>query len=295
MSVDRVTIRLVSAAELQREVVSGAVRVVDARTRDEYAVGHVPGAVWIGWEEWCAAPPQQRHAPTRQAGYWGLIAPHSSASYAARLRDLGLGNDDAIVVYADSVRSWGRDGRIAWMLLYLGARHVLLLDGGWRGWLREGGSVEHTVPLPAPGRFSVVAREERRARFDALRLAYQAGTLPALVDTRTLDEYAGRAHPYMPRMGHLPGAVLMAFEDLYDPGGAFVGRDAYLARLSAQVRAAPHLVTYCEVGVRASTTALLHEIYTGQVVAVYDGSLMEWALDPALPVHTALGDDRLRC
>jgi len=44
-------------------------------------------------------------------------------------------------------------------------------------------------------------------------------------------------------------------------------------------------VTYCEVGVRASLTALLHEVYTGEVVGVFDGSLIEWALHADLPVH----------
>lgn len=39
-----------------------------------------------------------------------------------------------------------------------------------------------------------------------------------------------------------------------------------------------------EVGVRSCVFALLHELYTGQIVTNYDGSLMEWALDEELPV-----------
>jgi 3-mercaptopyruvate sulfurtransferase SseA len=49
-------------------------------------------------------------------------------------------------------------------------------------------------------------------------------------------------------------------------------------------------VTYCEVGVRASLLALLHEIHAGQVVAVFDGSLMQWSLDPELPVFGRIPD-----
>lgn len=41
-------------------------------------------------------------------------------------------------------------------------------------------------------------------------------------------------------------------------------------------------MTYCEVGVRASTYALLLEAYTGRVLPVYDGS--EISGEKALPL-----------
>ncbi len=37
----------------------------------------------------------------------------------------------------------------------------------------------------------------------------------------------------------------------------------------------PAKVSYCEVGVRASTFSLLHEIYIGEIIPVYDASVME--------------------
>jgi len=39
------------------------------------------------------------------------------------------------------------------------------------------------------------------------------------------------------------------------------------------------------VGVRASLMAFLHEAYTSEVVGVFDGLLIEWALHGDLPVH----------
>jgi 3-mercaptopyruvate sulfurtransferase SseA len=53
----------------------------------------------------------------------------------------------------------------------------------------------------------------------------------------------------------------------------------------SQVYSADCLVTYCEVGVRSCLFALLHELYTGQVIANFDGSIMEWALDMELPME----------
>ena len=51
------------------------------------------------------------------------------------------------------------------------------------------------------------------------------------------------------------------------------------------MRAAGRLVACCEVGVRSCLFALLHEIYTGRIIANFDGSIMEWALDTQLPME----------
>ncbi len=126
--------------------------------------------------------------------------------------------------------------------------------------------------------------------------AYQEGRLPILVDTRTPPEFAGDCYDYLPRKGRLPGALLFPFSDLFDGPHRYAGRRTYLTRLPAGLRsgdggrprqgaAGKGVVAYCEVGVRASLMALLHEAYAGEVVGVFDGSLIEWALHADLPVH----------
>jgi thiosulfate/3-mercaptopyruvate sulfurtransferase len=265
--------------------------VVDARPREDYLAGHIPGAVHVAWEAWCAPGPAHLHAVTAQPGYWGRLAAgdddaRADARCAAELARHGLSHDRPVVVYADGAGSKGREGRIAWMLLYLGACDVLLLDGGWSAWQRAGGPLASgEEDVREAGLFRIMPQEGRRMRLDALRRAYHEGTLPLLVDSREQHDFAGRVHPYMPRMGHLPAAVLLPYERLFAPLGHYIGRDGYLGLLPPAARHVP-IVTYCEVGVRAATVALLHEIYTGQVSATYDGSLMEWSLDPHLPVLT---------
>jgi thiosulfate/3-mercaptopyruvate sulfurtransferase len=102
------------------------------------------------------------------------------------------------------------------------------------------------------------------------------------IDTRTKPEFMGECHDYQPRKGRLPGSVSVPFGTMFDSNRKYVSRDQYLNRLPA---ASPKpIVTYCEVGVRAATVSLLHEIYTGEIIPVYDGSIMEWALDPSLPM-----------
>lgn len=282
-------IGLLSAPALRRAIGSGARRytVVDARPREEFGRGHIPGAIWLGWEEWCDVAPAHGGALLAQKGYWGVLADLPQRAWAARLSARGLSSERPLVVYADGARSMGREGRIAWMLLYLGARTVHLLDGGWSGWLASGGRSEVGPSSPPPGRFAVALQERRRARLHDLKVAYRAGRLPLPVDTRARADFDGEVHDYLPRKGRLPGSILVTYADLFDDAGAYIARERYIERMPDALRAARALVAYCEVGVRASTVALLHEIYTGQIVPVFDGSLMQWGLDPELPVDNS--------
>lgn len=282
-------IALLPARELVRDTAATGRRshVVDARDGAYYAEGHIPGAVHTTWESWCGPAPAHAGAILAQPGYWGLLHDWEPGRYAERLEALGLRDEAPIVVYDGGVASKGRAGRIAWLLLYLGAREVYLLDGGWDAWRKAGGASSDDVAAPARGRFTVRFQEDRRCRIEALRRSWaDAGPLLP-VDTRSQREFDGLEHDYLPRMGHLPGAALVAFADLFDSGGLYLGRDAYLRRVPAALHAGVPLVTYCECGVRAGTVALLHEIHTGRIVQVYDGSLMEWSLDTTLPVEAA--------
>ena len=239
----------------------------------------------MGWEEWCDAAPGHAGPVLAQKGYWGVLAPADETALGDRLAALGIGDGRPIVVYADGPRSRGREGRIAWMLSYFGAADVRLLDGGWSAWVEAGGAVETGDAAPVPGSFTVRLQPERRRTLENLYRTMRAGAAPRLIDTRSPAEYAGQIHAYLPRRGHLPGAQLVPFTDLFEADGRYIQRDRYLAMPLPSVQDKTALVAYCEVGVRASLFAMLHEAYTGQVVAVYDGSLMEWALHPELPLE----------
>jgi thiosulfate/3-mercaptopyruvate sulfurtransferase len=279
-------IAILTVTDLRRRLAGAdpACIVIDARTREEFECGHIPGALWLGWEEWCAAAPPEGGPLLTQEGYWGVVADPPDL-LAHRLAEQGVRAGEPLVVYADGPRSKGREGRIAWMLLYLGAPEVYLLDRGWHGWRDDCGSVETGPPRPRPGQFVAAVHEERRARFHQLKAAYQEGVPPLFVDARCQAEFDGDEHIYMPRMGRLPSAVLIPFDSLFDDRDSYLAPERYLALVPEEARDTRALVTYCEVGVRASLVALLHEIHTGQIVAVFDGSLMQWSLDPELPVY----------
>lgn len=259
---------------------SSEITFVDARTRAEYEREHIAGAIWMGWEDWCARPPRHATSGLARRGYWGVLADQPER-IARRLGRVGLDAHAPIVVYAGGVASKGRDGRVAWMLLYFGATRVGLLDGGYQAW-RGPRSVR--PPRRRSSSFRVALDERRRARLADLRRLHHTGALPVLLDTRSLREFRGLDFRYMPRMGRIPGSVLLPFASVYDEHGRFVSRDAYRALLARIAVGGRACLAYCEVGVRAATIALLHEVHTGELVAVYDGSLMEWSLEGDLPM-----------
>jgi len=121
-------IAILSPEDLVRERIRqfGEAVVVDARRHKQFLRGHIPAAVWLGWEAWCEPVPNYAGPALAQQGYWGVLADARPEEYGQRLGSTGLRFDRPLVIYADGPRTRGREARIAWMLLYLGARNVSL-------------------------------------------------------------------------------------------------------------------------------------------------------------------------
>ncbi len=281
-------VKLISIAKLVTEVLTADCRyqIVDARPAKEFDAGQIAGAVHLDWESWCESPPDGCRPILHEPGYWGALADPVGYAFAERLSKLGLRHNEPIVVYADSARSKGREGRVAWMLLYLGALEVYLLDGGWNGWLLGNGPVAKGSSVVRSGGFKLKLDGRRRADLDQLERSQQSGTMPLMIDTRTPAEFHGDCYDYQPRKGRMPRSILFPFAELFSADGRFVDKERYLQLAPADLLADCTRVAYCEVGVRASTFALLHELYTGEVLPVYDGSVMEWGWHTHLPVIT---------
>jgi 3-mercaptopyruvate sulfurtransferase SseA len=157
--------------------------IIDARPIDQYRRGHIPGALSLDWTAWCGSAPSSAQNILHQPGYWVTLADRPQEWYVSRLQEQGVSSTGPILVYADGPRSKGRDGRIAWMLLYLGARLVSLLDGGWHAWRQAGGRVEKSASKPDRGRFHVAMQPQRRSTRIELAAWTSANPHGMLIDT----------------------------------------------------------------------------------------------------------------
>jgi thiosulfate/3-mercaptopyruvate sulfurtransferase len=278
-------ISLITPDELDKLSRQSDVRIVDARSRAEYEAGRIPGAIWMGWEDWCSSAPDHLGPMLKQPGYWGEMCAIDHEIIGQQLSLLGISNGQQVVIYADGVKSKGREGRIAWMLLFLGMSSVKILNGGYSLWIAQGFATDRKMTPPKPGSFQVELQPQRRTTLSTLREALDSRKMPVMLDARSILEHIGDLHRYQPRRGRIPDSELIAYPGLFNIDGTFVGREEFMALLPEKAKNGSEVVVYCEVGPRACMVSLLHELYTGQILPVFEGSMMQWCADPQLPVE----------
>ncbi|PZQ90762.1 MAG: sulfurtransferase [Leifsonia xyli] len=234
--------------------------------------GHVPGAVFADLIEEFSDP----------AGDYPFTRPDAER-FAAAAGALGIGPDTAVVVYDTAVGQWA--ARLWWLLRAFGFDRVAVLDGGWRKWHAEERTVELGHVAPVATEFTATPRPELWADKAEVEAVLRGERAAALVCSTPLKEFTGEVVS-RPRAGHIPGsssapAALLVDRDL----NTVLGPEALRERL-APALGAPRIITYCGGGIVAAASALALTLLGERSVAIYDGSLNEWAADPHAPLAT---------
>ena len=272
---------LISAEALKAAL--GRVRVFDVRfdlARPEageaaWREGHLPGAHYLHLDRDLSA---KDGVPALCGGRHPLPTREVFAATAARL---GL-TPDTPVVLVDAqggmfaARAW-------WMLRWIGARDVRVLDGGLAAWRAAGGALEPGEVQPAaPAPAWPLVPEPEGLRLTADALAAQLGRV-ALLDARAPERYRGDVEPLDPVAGHIPGALNRPFSANLGPDGRFLPPEALRAAFQGLAGARP-VVHQCGSGVTACHNLLAMAVAGLPGGALYAGSWSEWCRDPARPV-----------
>ncbi|KAB1931683.1 sulfurtransferase [Micromonospora sp. ALFpr18c] len=240
--------------------------------RDDYLVGHLPGAVFIDLDTALCGPP----------GAGGRHPLPDPAALQATLRAAGVRAGHSVVVYD------GGDGLAAarawWTLRWAGHRPVRLLHGGWPAWVAAGRPVSTTAPDPVPG--DVEVRPGDLPVLDAAQAARLAAADDAvLLDVRAAPRYAGEVEPIDPVAGHVPGAANLPAGEYVGPDGRFPAADVLRERFAAAgVTEGRSVGAYCGSGVTAAQAVLALHLAGRPDAALYVGSWSNWVADPARPV-----------
>ena len=236
--------------------------------RSEFLEAHIPGARFLDIDEL-----SDRSNPS----------PHmlpSAPDFAAGMERLGIGRDEAIVVYDHSpihtaARGW-------FTLRHFGARNVAILDGGFARWLAERRPTEAGEPGHRTTRFPLSeTRRDSATKEDIL-----SGAGCALVDARSKARF--EASEPEPRAGiaggHIPGARNLPFGQLFDDQGRFRPRDELRGLFDAAgVDPSKPFIASCGSGVTATSLIFAAHLLGGDGGRLYDGSWTEWGADPSTP------------
>lgn len=230
---------------------------------EEYAAGHIPGAVFF----------DQDVIADHSTGLPHTIP--STELFAEAAGRFGISETDTIVVYDgpgffSAPRAW-------WLFRLFGARDVYVLDGGLDGWKRDGRPMTSELSEPAPAVFRARFDASRVTTLDAMKaLVAEGGT--QIADARGPGRFQGTEPEPRARVrsGHMPGARNVPGAILSE-NGRFKSLPALKAVLEdAGIDLAKPVVTSCGSGVTAAiiTLALASLGHTDNTL--YDGSWTEW-------------------
>jgi thiosulfate/3-mercaptopyruvate sulfurtransferase len=228
--------------------------------------GHIPGAVFADViEEF--SDPDGRYPFTRPG----------AERFAAAAGALGIDNRTTVVVYDTAVGQWA--SRVWWLFRAFGYDRVAVLNGGLTTWRAEGRELDLGHVEPIRTTFTAAERPELWADKRFVEGVLSGEHEAALVCSTPPQEFTGEVVTRT-RGGHIPGSSSVPAARLVDrERRTYLDRDT-LAGVFAPALGSPRIVTYCGGGINAASAALALTLIGETSVAIYDGSLNEWAADP---------------
>jgi len=272
---------LVETDWLEQNLDDPNIRVIEVdEDTTAYEKGHIKGSLAWNWNA-------DLHAET-----WRDFVDQEGLSKL--LQQAGVGPDTKVILYGGN-NNWFASYAY-WLLRYLGAGNVQLLNGGRKKWELESreltqdqasyDATDLTISSPVNG-------DIRALRDDVLSHVKEGGG-GSFVDVRSPEEFRGEklAPDHLPQEqaqvpGHIPGASNVPWAKAANDDGTFKSADE-LKELyeGAGATADKEVVAYCRIGERSSHTwFVLKELLGYENVKNYDGSWTEYGSLVGVPVE----------
>ncbi len=248
------------------------IRIIDVRSTQRYASGHIPEAVHAD-----AALLNRSDPPAA-----GLLP--EPRMVERLVQAAGIGDGQQVVVYDDGAETTA--ARMVWLLHAYGLTDSSWLDGGYQGWVAGDAPISTEQPVVGnvqpsralnlkPTGEHLMSADELLGRLDDPHLA--------VLDVRSLAEYRGE-DVRSAMGGHVPGAVHQNWVDTLDESRRLREPDALRQSLAALgVTPDKQVVVYCQSHQRSAMTWVMLRHLGFERVSALDGAWSVWGNRADLP------------
>lgn len=250
---------LISAADLGKQLKNADYVIVSAELEPVYSKVHITNSVNVPYKSFF-----------KEGEIEGLLV--SDAEIAKLFGDQGVSADKTIVLYDEGSMKYA--SRVAWILKYMGAPKVFVLDGGLEAWKAGRKPVTKNPTMVKAVTFAGKANPAMIATMDEVKAALN-NPKAVVVDVREAGEYKGLENK---STGHVKGAVNVDHNTIQTEKKLMKSADE-LAKLfaAAGVTKDKEVILYCSTGVRTGKEYIALKTILGYPnVKVYDGGYNEW-------------------
>jgi len=271
------------------------------RKREDYDIGHIPGAVNL--DTLMLESPET----------WNRRSPEELRD---ALQNLEITKDTTVILYGRFSSPDNNDPfpgssaghlgaiRCAFIMMYAGVKNIRVLNGGIRSWEEAGYEIttEESKPVPVDHfGTGIPAHPELAVDLPEAKELLKSDT-GDLVCIRSWREFIGEVsgYNYIEKKGRIPGAIF-----------GNCGSDAYHMEnyrnldhttreyheiaeelVNAGVKRENHNAFYCGTGWRGSEAFFNTWLMGWPRVSVFDGGWFEWSNDPRNPVERGAKDNK---
>lgn len=260
---------ILGAKELSEYIGKDGVVIVDTRSADEYAAGHVQGAVNIPTDEIVINVPVKNMLTSRKK-----IEKVMGAN--------GISNSTTVIAY--DANKMGAS-RLLWTLFMYGHRDVKVVDGGFDAINAKGLASSTEIPAPPEAVFTAgePASNWLATQEEVLAQVNTPDDNRILLDVRSMEEYY--------EAGKVPTSVIMDYNTNFFTGDkTFKTVDiTRINYLQEGIYPEQEIILYCQTSLRAAPVFV--QLYEAgyRNIRIYDGAYLEWSSNSGNPIEMPAG------
>jgi thiosulfate/3-mercaptopyruvate sulfurtransferase len=233
------------------------IKVIDARTAEEYLKGHLKNAIHISPDQLVVSEPVS-----------ATIAPRNI--FEDILSNNGINNDTMVYIYDDKGGVYS--GRVWWTFRVYGHENVKIINNGAEALVELGLEMSADEPKITKTNYQVKnVNENYLISFDKVKdYSDDAENYEnvKLIDVRSISEF---------EEGYIPNAMFYPHTNNYYSDGTFKSsRDTFLFYSDLGLKKDDEIMLYCKSSYRASLVMAILQEAGFENVGVYDGAWIEW-------------------